>query len=144
MIPRLSTSFYGLKNGTGAWLWLALAFSLSGCASGQNFLKTVSKVSQDYDAATGMAYGQQSEKPIVNGVEVGSEDTEARAAVLLLITRGSSLHACTGVLVKPKVLLTAAHCVSGVEAKKIRVVFQTRGLAQAESVNDVNPSKVLV
>lgn len=126
---------------------LLMVFTLSsaGCATdGAGLFEKVKQVSRDYDAATGMAYGRAVEKPIVNGVEVGAEEAEARSAVLLLITRGSSIHACTGVFIKPKVLLTAAHCVSGVETKKIRVVFQTRGLAQVESTSDLKPSKILI
>lgn len=141
---RIKEPSVNLREAILALFAVVMMLSSVSCVSAKGLLETAGRVGRDYDDATGMAYGRASEKPIVNGTEVGAEDAEARSAVLLLITRGSSLHACTGVFVKPKVLFTAAHCVSGVEPRKIRVVFQTRGLAQVESVNDMNPSKIFV
>ncbi len=91
-----------------------------------------------------MAYGGAADKAIVGGSEIAADETEAKSAILLLITRGSALHVCTSVLVAPKVLLTAAHCVAGVEPAKIRIVFQTRGRRATEAVKDLRPTRVVL
>lgn len=90
-----------------------------------------------------MRFNGPGESGIVNGRDVAPGSKESRLATLLLITRGSSLHACTAVLIKPRVLLTAAHCVSGVEPKNVRVVFKTNGSPQ-EGPSDFKAEKLVV
>jgi V8-like Glu-specific endopeptidase len=47
------------------------------------------------------------------------------SSLLIEVTRPNGVFTCTGVAVSPKVLLTAAHCLSG-EIKKIRVFTQEK------------------
>jgi V8-like Glu-specific endopeptidase len=68
---------------------------------------------------------------------------ESKLATLLLITRGSSLHACTAVLIQKRVLLTAAHCLQDVEPKHVRVVFKTNG-SPNEGPTDFKAAKLLI
>lgn len=125
---------------------IGLGFWISSCASSTNLnlKKTMSRVDSDINAAKGLATGRMVEKPIVSGVSVDPTDTESNLAVLLLITRGSSLHACTAVFVKPKVLLTAAHCVVGVERQKVRIVFNKGGGNLSEKSDDLIPNKIVI
>lgn len=107
------------------------------------FGKQIEKIESDRAAAKGMVYGEGIDKPIVSGTEVSANLPEAKSAVLLLITRGSNLHACTGVFVKQKVLLTAAHCVAGVQATNVRIVFHTHG-SSMDHANDQHPAKIRI
>lgn len=124
-------------------LW-GIYLSLAACTTLQSSIKKVAEVNADYERARQMAYGGAADKSIVSGTDVGNEESEAKSAILLLITRGSALHVCTSVLVAPKVLLTAAHCVAGVEPSKIRIAFQTRGMGASEAIKDLRPIRIVL
>ncbi len=59
--------------------------------------------------------------PILGGYEVEREDPIARSTVAV-ITSGSSLSTCSGVLIAEDAVLTAAHCIHD----GLSLVFQTR------------------
>lgn len=122
-------------------IWM-LCFSVIGCATLEQSLKEAARINADQENARQLAYGGGADNPIVGGSEVAADDSDARSTILILITRGSVLHACTSVLVAPKVLLTAAHCVSKVEPSKVRIVFHKRG--GQGLVKDLYPSRILL
>lgn len=62
---------------------------------------------------------------IVGGTSVTAADPESKLAVLLIITRGPHITSCTGAVIAPQVILTAAHCLEGVEDSDVRAVFHT-------------------
>lgn len=65
---------------------------------------------------------------VVRGESIKPDDPQSRQVVLLLLERSS----CTGTLVAENVVLTAAHCVAGVDLKKAYVAFGTSALCLME------------
>jgi hypothetical protein len=61
---------------------------------------------------------------IVGGTSVGAAYPEA--ALLELVVGGARTTGCTGALVAPSVILTAGHCVDGIDAWEITVAGQAR------------------
>lgn len=62
---------------------------------------------------------------IIGGVKVNSNDFLAKKVVMLMAKKGDSASICTGTPISKDVILTAAHCVNGIEKKDIAVVFHT-------------------
>ncbi|MBX9765633.1 MAG: trypsin-like serine protease [Bdellovibrionales bacterium] len=129
---------------TRGLIFVALTGVLVSCANLVETLKESQRIDDDMIRASQIPYKGPGKASIVGGLVVKDTDPSAKLAVLLLITRGSSLSACTGILVKKNVLLTAAHCVSGVEAKKIRVVFKTLGFPAGTSASDLFGKKIVI
>jgi secreted trypsin-like serine protease len=115
----------------------------TGCSTMQNLIADSQRVSRDIDHAKLMSSEGPGSSGIVNGRDVAPGSQDSRLATLLLITRGSSLHACTAVLIQKRVLLTAAHCVQDLEPKNVRVVFKTNGSPQ-EGPSDFKAEKLLI
>jgi secreted trypsin-like serine protease len=101
------------------------------------------RVNRDVNKARMMPFQGPGRSGVVNGVELSANSKDSKLAVLLLMTRGSSLNACTGILISKQIILTAAHCVSGVQPKQIRIVFKNHG-TQDEAPSDFKADKIVI
>lgn len=63
--------------------------------------------------------------PIVGGTIVGFGDPDQKLVVMLKMQRADRETVCTGTLIADRVILTAAHCVDGVEPSDIKPHFIT-------------------
>lgn len=91
-------------------------------------------------ASDGSDLGRNS-SPIINGVPSGPEDNSA-VAVLNLPAGGGFNGACSGVLISPKIVLTARHCVSQTQAGGVACSKDGKPLAGGGVVKDY-PAKDL-
>lgn len=80
---------------------------------------------------------------IINGRLVTTEDKISKDAVLLVISKPSGKTSCTGTPITDRIILTAAHCVSGASQSGITAVFHTSskcsdGYTREKSITSVN------
>jgi hypothetical protein len=74
--------------------------------------------------------------PIINGTPDTSQ--EHMAVVYLQMVHGQYASGCSGTLIGPRIVLTAAHCVYGNTAEDVTVFFGDTNInAQSRSVSDV-------
>lgn len=73
--------------------------------------------------------------PIINGVPSGPEDNSA-VAVLNLPPGGGFNGACSGVLISPKIVLTARHCVSQTQAGGVACTKDGKSVAGGGVIKD--------
>lgn len=99
------------------FLYAALALSLIACSEKK------SRISDDQLDMDAYLECHGSQKGIVSGKMVNSQDPDTKYAVLLVIREGNSLKTCTGSVVAKNVILTAGHCARGIEKNQIYAVF---------------------
>ena len=100
--------------------------ALSGCSSLVHLEQATSQFSSDEQASKQISYRGPNPEGIVNGKDIETSDPRSKLAILLLITRGSDLSVCTGVVIAPRVILTAAHCLTQTEPKHVKVILNNR------------------
>jgi len=77
----------------------------------------------------------RSSSPIINGVASGPEDNSA-VAVLNLPPAGGFNGACSGVLISPKIVLTARHCVSQTQAGGVACTKEGKSVSGGAVLKD--------
>lgn len=109
------------------WAFLTASL-LSSCATAAfgDLSSTLSRVNRDLRQSANVSYSGPESSKIIGGREVKPTELHAKLAVLLVITRGSRISTCTGVLYSKRVVLTAGHCVDAVSPINVRVFFRTR------------------
>lgn len=98
-------------------LYSLIALALSGCVTqmGMNQLATLTQCRKD----------PTSSGSIVGGQAVSAIDTYQRLVTKIKIRHSDHESICTGTLLSDRMVLTAAHCISGVNPDKIRAEFLT-------------------
>lgn len=98
-------------------IYSILLFSISGCASILP-LGSVASIFQCRDLRVGL-------DPIVGGEVVGFGDPDQQLVVMIRSQREDHDEICTGTLISDRVILTAAHCVAGLEPSEVHPQFVT-------------------
>lgn len=110
-------------------VYLLLFFLTMGCST-LEFLASddltseimkLSSLSSQTHTSTAPSTGAESQ--IFNGTDVKAKDPLAQRAVLLLMNKKGKITSCTATPITETLLLTAAHCVFGVDSAKITAVF---------------------
>jgi hypothetical protein len=108
-----------------------LAASLVACVTGMP-MEPVAQLIQCHEVP-------HSHDAIIGGKEVGYGDPDQKIVTLLKIRRDDHESVCTGTLISDRVILTAAHCIEGVEPKNIAPQFIT---TKGCPINQVRESSV--
>jgi V8-like Glu-specific endopeptidase len=114
------------------------ALALTACGSRNNAAIEKSEV-----AAAFMDCRPEESNGIVNGTSVAPQDPDSKRAVLLIIRRGKTISSCTGAPISDRVILTAGHCLKGVNKRDVTVVFHpemtcTSGYNESKSIPSVD------
>ena len=93
------------------------------CAAIREFQETKESFNSEYAKIVKSALATATPQQVVGGQEVAATDPVSKLAVLLFIARDEKSSVCTGVVIQPNIILTAAHCVYKTKPDSVRAVF---------------------
>lgn len=115
----------------------ACLLSIAGCAMTRELSERGSELGSDISRIASRPIDRKLDLEIVNGREIKANDPHAKLAVMVITDRAMKESVCSGVTLAERAVLTAAHCVFGAKASRVRVSFGAATTAESADVERI-------